>query len=230
MIEIRKHEDRGHFNHGWLDTYHTFSFGDYHDPQHVHFGNLRVINEDRVEPGEGFDTHGHHDMEIVTYIIEGELEHKDSMGNGSIIRAGDVQRMSAGTGVTHSEFNPSKQVAVWLLQIWIFPREKGLKSEYEQKHFSREKKRNNFHLIVSPDGESESLRVNQDVKIYSALFSSATKKKFDVKGHKTWLQVISGSLKLNSQSLSPGDGAAISDETEIQLEALKETEFLLFKL
>src|ERR1051325_6642761 len=169
MIKIRKAEQRGHFDFGWLDTYHTFSFGDYYDPSHMAFRSLRVINEDVVQAGRGFPTHGHRDMEIVTYILEGALEHRDSMGTGSIIRRGDAQRMSAGTGVTHSEANPSPDAPVHLLQIWIFPEQQGMEPEYEEKKFTDEEKRNTLRLIVSPDGSDGSVRIHQDAKIYASL-------------------------------------------------------------
>ena len=169
MITIRKAEERGHFDFGWLNTYHSFSFGDYYDPKHMRFRTLRVINEDFVQPGRGFPTHGHRDMEIVTYILEGALEHRDSMGTGSIIRRGDAQRMSAGTGVTHSEANPSPDEPVHLLQIWILPAEQGRQPEYEEKKFSDDEKRNKLRLIVSPDGSDGSVRIHQDAKIYASL-------------------------------------------------------------
>ena len=169
MITVRKSEERGHFDLGWLDTYHTFSFDRYHDPAHMHFRSLRVINEDRVQPGQGFPTHSHRDMEIITYILSGSLQHRDNMGNGSVIRPGDVQRMTAGTGVAHSEFNPSKTESVHLLQIWILPRARNLPPGYEQKFFSDEERRGRLRLIASPDGQDGSVKINQDARVYAGM-------------------------------------------------------------
>jgi redox-sensitive bicupin YhaK (pirin superfamily) len=231
MITVRKAEDRGHFDFGWLNTYHTFSFGDYHDPRHTRFRTLRVINEDFVAPGRGFPTHGHRDMEIITYILEGELEHRDSMGTGSIIQRGDAQRMSAGTGVMHSEANPSSDSLVHLLQIWIFPTERDLQPEYEQKKFADDEKRNRLRLIVSPDGSDGSVRIHQDAKIYAALLDKGESVSHSLaNGRGAWLQVALGSVSLNETMLAQGDGAAVSDEMEIRIQAAEPAEVLLFDL
>ncbi len=218
MITLRKAEERGHFDFGWLNTYHSFSFGDYYDPKHTRFRTLRVINEDFVQPGHGFPMHGHRDMEIVTYILQGALEHRDSMGTGSIIRRGDAQRMSAGTGVMHSETNPSPDAPVHLLQIWIFPNEQNLQPEYEEKKFSDEEKRNKLRLIVSPEGSDGSVRIHQDAKIYASLLDDA------------WLQVAAGSVTLNDVVLKQGDGAAVSQESNLNITAQEPAEVLLFDL
>jgi hypothetical protein len=231
VIQVRKSIDRGHFNYGWLDTYHTFSFADYRDPNHMGFRSLRVINEDRVQPGQGFGTHPHRDMEILTYVIEGALEHKDSMGNGSIIRPGDVQRMTAGTGVTHSEFNPSKEAIVHLLQIWILPERKGLEPSYEQKNYPAGEKRSRLRLVASRDGREGSVSIHQDVNVYAALLESSETLTYEMAaGRHAWLQIIRGSVKCSGTDLSAGDGAAISEEREIPLSALGTSEVLLFDL
>ncbi|HKP47370.1 MAG TPA: pirin family protein [Pyrinomonadaceae bacterium] len=231
MIKIRKAKDRGHFDFGWLDTYHTFSFGDYYDPSHMAFRSLRVINEDVVQPGRGFPTHGHRDMEIVTYILKGELQHRDSMGSGSIIRRGDAQRMSAGTGVRHSEANPSSEQAVHLLQIWILPDQIGRQPEYEEKQFSDEEKRNKLRLIVSPGGDDGSVRIHQDAKIYAGILGAgATLVHQLTEGRHAWLQVADGAVELNGNSLNQGDGAAVSDERELKIAATGPAEILLFDL
>ena len=231
MITIRKAEERGHFDFGWLNTYHSFSFGDYYDPQHVQFRALRVINEDFVAPGRGFPTHGHRDMEIVTYILQGALEHRDSMGTGSIIRRGDAQRMSAGTGVRHSEANPSVDMPVHLLQIWIFPAEQGSEPEYEEKKFSDDEKRNKLRLIVSPEGSDGSVRIHQDAKIYASLLDDGQEVVHTLNdGRSAWLQVAAGSVSLNDVALKQGDGAAVSDETELRITANDASEILLFDL
>ena len=231
MIQIRKSKDRGHANHGWLESYHTFSFADYIDPKHRHFGHLRVINEDWVQPGEGFDEHPHEDMEIITYVLEGELEHKDSMGNGSIIRPGDVQRMSAGTGILHSEFNHSKKTTLHLLQIWIFPEEKGITPGYEQKNFPLSEKTNQLRLIVSKDGESGSIQIHQDAKIYCTLLDQGKSLAHPLdKDRKAWLQVASGEILLNQMELKSGDGAAISSESLLEIKALTKAEIIVFDL
>ena len=231
MITIRKAEDRGHFDFGWLNTYHTFSFGDYYDPKHTRFGTLRVINEDFVQPGEGFPTHGHRDMEIVTYILEGALQHRDSMGTGSIIRRGDAQRMSAGTGVTHSEANPSSDEPVHLLQIWIFPREQGTQPDYEEKKFSDEEKHNRLRLIVSPDGSEGSVRIHQDAKIFASLLDPGQQVEHALAdGRDAWLQVAAGSVNVNDNPLKQGDGAGIRKELKITITATEAAEILLFDL
>ena len=202
MITIRKAEERAHFDFGWLNTYHSFSFGEYYDPRHTRFRSLRVINEDFVQAGHGFPTHGHRDMEIVTYILQGALEHRDSMGTGSVIRRGDAQRMSAGTGVTHSEANPSQEEPVHLLQIWIFPREQALKPEYEEKKFSDDEKRNRLRLIVSPDGSDGSVKIHQDAKIFASLLDERQEVVHSLdNGRSAWLQVAAGSVRLNDVAL-----------------------------
>jgi redox-sensitive bicupin YhaK (pirin superfamily) len=231
MITIRKAEERGHFDFGWLNTYHSFSFGDYHDPKHTHFRTLRVINEDVVQPGHGFPTHGHRDMEIVTYILQGALEHRDSMGTGSIIRRGDAQRMSAGTGVTHSEANPSPDTPVHLLQIWIFPDQQGRQPEYEEKKFSDDEKLNKLRLIVSPEGEDGSVRIHQDAKIYASLLDERQEVVHTLaNGRSAWLQVAAGAITLNEIALKQGDGAAVSQESSLRITAQASAEILLFDL
>jgi redox-sensitive bicupin YhaK (pirin superfamily) len=231
MITIRKAEERGHFDFGWLNTYHSFSFGDYYDPKHTRFRTLRVINEDFVQPGRGFPTHGHRDMEIVTYILQGALEHRDSMGTGSIIRRGDAQRMSAGTGVTHSEANPSPDEPVRLLQIWIFPSEQELQPEYEEKKFSDDEKRNKLRLIVSPDGGDGSVKIHQDAKIFASLLDDRQQVVHSLEaGRSAWLQVAAGSVRLNDVALKQGDGAAVSQESKLRITAEGPSEVLLFDL
>lgn len=231
MITIRLSEDRGHFNHGWLDTYHTFSFAGYYDPDHMGFRVLRVINEDWVRPGEGFPTHSHSDMEIITYVLKGALEHKDSMGHGTVIRPGDVQRMSAGTGITHSEYNHSGQELVHLLQIWILPEERSLEPGYEQTKFADEEKRGKLCLVASRDGRDGSLTVHQDMSLYSALLESGEKISYSLPaGRHAWVQVTRGEIELNDHRLRAGDGASISDEETIRLIGSKNAEILLFDL
>jgi redox-sensitive bicupin YhaK (pirin superfamily) len=231
MITIRKAEERGHFDFGWLNTYHTFSFGDYYDPKQTHFRTLRVINEDLVQPAHGFPTHGHRDMEIVTYILQGALQHRDSLGTGSIIRHGDVQRMTAGTGVTHSEANPSPDTPVHLLQIWIFPREQGLEPEYEEKKFSDDEKRNKLRLVVSPGGEDGAVSIHQDAKIYASLLDESKEVVHTLaNGRSAWLQVAGGSVTLNEVKLKQGDGAAVNQESNLRITAQESAEILLFDL
>ncbi|HLN97012.1 MAG TPA: pirin family protein [Pyrinomonadaceae bacterium] len=231
MITIRRAEERGHFDFGWLNTCHTFSFGDYYDPKHARFRALRVINEDVVQPGHGFPTHGHRDMEIVTYILRGALEHRDSMGTGSIIRRGDAQRMSAGTGVMHSEANPSPDLPVHLLQIWIFPAEQDLKPEYEEKKFSDAEKRNRLRLIVSPGGSDGSVKIHSDAKIYASLLDEGQELLHTLEnGRGAWLQVAAGSVKLNEVELKQGDGAAVNQESQLRIVAQESAEILLFDL
>jgi len=231
MITIRKAEERGHFNHGWLDTYHTFSFADYYDPAHMGFGHLRVINQDRVKPSRGFPTHGHEDMEIISYVLEGALEHKDSMGNGSIIRPGDVQRMSAGTGVTHSEYNPSSTELVHFLQIWILPDKRSLAPSYEQKSYPDGQKRAQLRLIASQDGHAGSVTVHQNIRVFATLLGAGEQATYSVPpGRRAWLQVARGSLQLNGVPMKEGDGAAIKDERELRIEGDKDGEALLFDL
>ena len=231
MITIRKAEERGHFNHGWLDTWHTFSFDQYYDPAHMHWRTLRVINEDRVAAGKGFPTHSHRDMEIVTYILAGELEHRDSMGNGSVIRPGDVQRMTAGTGVAHSEFNPSPENPVHLLQIWIMPAARNLTPGYEQKFFSAAERSGRLRLIASPDGSDGSVRINQDARVYAGIIDPEQEVTHTFADNRYgWLQVARGKIRLNDASLNQGDGAAISRESELRISAQGKAEILLFDL
>lgn len=231
MITIRKAQERGHFDFGWLNTYHTFSFDQYHDPKHMGFRSLRVINEDIVQPEHGFPTHGHRDMEIVTYILEGALEHRDSMGNGSIIRRGDAQRMSAGTGVKHSEANPSGDMPVHLLQIWILPNEQNLPPKYEEKKFSDDEKHNKLRLIVSPNGDDGSVRIHQDANIYASVLDEGQEVVHTLaNGRSAWLQVAAGSVTLNEVELKPGDGAAVSQESNLHITAQESSEILLFDL
>jgi redox-sensitive bicupin YhaK (pirin superfamily) len=231
MINIRKSGDRGHFDHGWLDTHFTFSFADYYDPKHVHFRTLRVLNDDRVAGGTGFPTHPHKDMEIVTYVLEGALEHRDSMGTGSVIRPGDLQYMSAGSGVTHSEFNASKTEPVHLLQIWMFPEEKGLKPVYDQKNFSDAEKRGKLRLLASPDGRDGSVKIRQDNELYATVLSKGESVKHALKPERhAYVQVARGSVKLNGKQLDAGDGAAISTEKAVELTGVDNAEVLLFDL
>lgn len=231
MLQIRESEQRGHANHGWLDSYHTFSFGGYYDPSHMGFSDLRVINEDRVQPGQGFGTHSHRDMEIVSYVLEGALEHKDSMGNTSVIRPGDVQRMTAGTGVTHSEFNASRAERVHFLQIWLLPDRPGYAPGYEQKYFAPEDKRNRLRLIASPDGRDGSVRIHQDAYLFSTLLErgAAVEHTF-APGRKGYLHLVRGAVTVNDRSLQTGDGVAISDEIRITVGADEDAEVLLFDL
>ena len=231
MIEIRKGGERGHANHGWLDSYHTFSFADYHDPDHVQFGNLRVINEDRVQPGKGFGTHGHRDMEIVSYVLEGALEHKDSMGNGSIIRPGDVQRMSAGTGVTHSEFNASQTELVHFLQIWILPEATGLTPSYEQKRFETTDKRNRLCLVASPNGRDGSVTVRQDVDLYATILEDCANVNHSLgTGRRAYVHVAHGRAEISGLLLTAGDGARITNELAISLKGAPSAEVLIFDM
>jgi len=231
MMNVRKAADRGSVNLGWLDSRHSFSFGSYYDPQHMGFGNLRVINEDRVQPGTGFGTHGHRDMEIVSYVISGSLEHRDSMGNGSVIRPGDVQRMSAGTGVRHSEYNPSDTDPVHFLQIWILPERDGLSPGYEQKHVPLNDRRNLLRLVASRDGRDGSLTVHQDADVYASLLADGHSVEHRLApGRKAWLQVISGSLDTGRATLDAGDGAALAGADSLAVRAVGETEFLLFDM
>ena len=231
MITVRKSEERGHANHGWLDTYHTFSFASYRDPQQTHFRTLRVINEDYVAPERGFEPHDHDNMEIVTYVLEGALAHKDSMGNGSVIRPNEVQRMSAGTGIIHSEFNYSKTERVHLLQIWIFPERRGLEPGYEQKVFPVEGKLNQLRLIGSRGGLDGSVIIHQDVKLFASVLEAGRKLRYEPgENRHVWIQVTQGSIKVNEQGLGAGDGAAVSAEQVLDIGGLERAEFLLFDL
>ncbi|HVY64734.1 MAG TPA: pirin family protein [Gammaproteobacteria bacterium] len=231
MMLIRPAAERGHANHGWLDSRHTFSFADYHDPRYMGFGPLRVINEDRVQPGKGFGTHGHRDMEIISYVLEGELAHKDSMGNGSVIRPGDVQRMTAGTGVQHSEFNHSKSELVHFLQIWLFPSKPGLPPGYEQKMFDTASKRGRLKLIVSPDGRDGSVTIHQDAQIYAAVLAAGESVTHSTTHErKLWVQVARGAVRVNGEALAAGDGAAIAYDDKVTIDATAESELLLFDM
>lgn len=231
MIAVRPAAERGHADHGWLATRHTFSFASYHDPRHMGFRSLRVINEDRVQPAEGFGTHAHRDMEILTWVLEGALEHKDSMGNGSVIRPGDLQRMSAGTGVTHSEFNPSREAPVHFLQIWLLPRERGLPPGYEQKHFTQEARRGRLCLIAAGDGRGGAVTIHQDADVWTALLQPGESVRHALApGRYAWLHVARGAVSLNGSTLGAGDGAAVSDEAELEIAAAARAEVLLFDL
>jgi quercetin 2,3-dioxygenase len=237
MITIRKSEDRGHANHGWLNTYHTFSFSSYRDPAHVHFRSLRVMNEDWVAPGQGFDRHPHEDMEIVTYVLEGQLEHQDSMGNGSVLRAGEFQRMTAGAGVEHSEFNPSTTEPVHLYQIWLFPSERGLTPSYEERKFDVSEKQDRLRLVASPDGRDDSLTIHQDASIYLGNLSQGSEVSHALaSGRHAWLQVlrgkvrVGGSVSSDTTELTAGDGAAVSDEASLTVAAVDPSQVMLFDL
>jgi quercetin 2,3-dioxygenase len=231
MITIRRSHERGAANHGWLDTRFSFSFANYFDPEHMGFRALRVINDDRIAPLGGFDTHGHQDMEIVTYVLEGALKHKDSMGNGSVIRAGEVQRITAGTGILHSEFNPSDDKAGRLLQIWILPERDGLKPGYEERAFPAEEKRGTLRLIASRTGEAGSITVHQDVSLYASILPPGQSLSHrPARDRYTWIQVARGSMTLNGNDFLEGDGAAIEDEAELTFTGVEECEFLLFDL
>lgn len=231
MFEIFTSESRGSANHGWLNAKHSFSFADYHNPDRVQFGPLRVINEDRIAPGAGFPTHPHRDMEILTYPISGAIEHKDSMGNGTVIEAGEVQRMTAGTGVRHSEYNHSQQEELHLLQIWIHPETTGLTPGYEQTRFSRDDKLHQLRLIASRDGRDRSVTIHQDVNIYASILEPQSEVVHRVeKGRRTFVHVVNGELSINDVKLSGGDGAQIIDEAALTIHALEESEFLLFDL
>ena len=232
MIKIRKSEDRGHVSRNWLESRHTFSFGHYHDPEHMGFADLRVINDDIVAPGGGFPMHPHADMEIVTYVLEGALAHKDSMGNNSTIRPGEVQRMSAGTGITHSEFNPSNTDPVHLLQIWFLPRKKGIAPGYEQKSFTAEEKRGKFRLVAAHDGREGSVSLNQDVNMSVALLDGAANAaEYTVpEGRKAWVHLARGTTTLNGQKLTAGDGAAVEDETTLRFTDGQGAEVVVFEM
>lgn len=231
MITIRRSHERGHFNHGWLNTYHTFSFGDYHDENHMAFRSLRVMNEDFVAAGQGFGMHGHRNMEIVTYVLEGSLEHRDSMGNGSILRAGDFQRMTAGTGVRHSEFNPSGDTALHLYQIWLLPEKDGLTPGYEELRSNGKNTRNGLRLVASRDGRDSSLVVHQDVNIFLANLKSEEAVTHAIApGRHAWLQVLRGEVNIDNHRLAAGDGAAVSGETSLSVKGLSAAEIMLFDL
>ncbi len=231
MISIRTAAQRGHFDHGWLNTYHTFSFGDYFDPDHMGFRCLRVINDDRVQPGLGFGMHGHRDMEIVTYVLEGALAHRDSMGNASVIRPGELQRMSAGTGIRHSEFNPSETEPVHLYQIWLLPDRQGLTPSYEQRAFGDGERHGRFRLVASPDGADGSLTIHQDARLYLSSLTLGQEVAHAIgSGRAAWLQVLRGEVSSFGKDLSAGDGVAISDEKAVAVRARSSAEVLLFDL
>lgn len=230
-IKIRKAADRGIAEHGWLHSRFSFSFSEYYDPEHMGFRSLRVINDDIIDPGEGFGTHPHDNMEIISYVVEGALEHKDSMGNGSIIRPGDVQRMSAGTGIRHSEFNPLPDQAVRLLQIWIRPNEINVEPGYEQKMFTPEEKTNQLRLVASPDGAEGSVSIHQDARLYASILEpDATVVKQTEEGRHIWVQVVNGKLTLNGEPLETGDGAAIEQAGKLEFKGIDKSEILVFDL
>ncbi|MFW6295783.1 MAG: pirin family protein [Halothece sp.] len=231
MLAVRKSEERGKASYGWLNTYYSFSFANYYDPNHMGFRHLRVINEDRIDAGQGFPAHSHRDMEIITYVLEGALEHKDSIGNTEVISAGEVQVMSAGTGITHSEYNPSKTTQTHLLQIWILPNKRGVKPRYDQKKFDQAEKQGKLRLIISPNGRDESLMIHQDVNLYAGLLNPGEKVEYHLKGDRhAWLQVIQGEVLLNGVLLNAGDGSAVSETEMLILEGKKSAEILLFDL
>jgi len=231
MQNIRRSNERGYADHGWLKSFHTFSFADYYDPEHISFGPLRVINEDRVDPGMGFGTHGHRDMEIISYVLDGELAHKDSMGTGATIRPGDVQRMSAGRGVQHSEFNPSEDKPVHFLQIWIMPNERGVTPSYEQKHFAAEEKRGKLRLIASRDGADGSVLIHQDAKVYAGLFNGDEQADLAVDAKRqVYVHVARGSIVANGNALSAGDAIGLNDVTSLSLTKGQDAEVLVFDL
>lgn len=231
MIKIRKSEERGHMRFSWLDTRHTFSFGEYYDPEHVGFRTLRVINEDVVSPGTGFGTHPHKDMEIITYVIDGAVQHEDSMGNGSIIRPGEVQRMTAGTGVTHSELNPSQADELHLLQIWILPEGDGFDPGYEQRAFGLRDRPGELCLVGSHDGREGSIRIQQDVAMYAGVFAEGDEVSLELTpGRHAWVQLVRGSVQIGTEQLEAGDGAALSEEATLSLRAITPAEVLVFDL
>jgi quercetin 2,3-dioxygenase len=231
MLRFRRARDRGHANHGWLDTWHTFSFADYHDPRHTGFRLLRVINDDRIEPGMGFGAHPHQDMEIVTYVLEGALEHRDSMGNGSVLRAGELQRITAGSGMLHSEFNPSKTEPVHLYQIWLFPRERGLTPSYEQRGFASVEKRGKLRLVASPEGQDGSLAIHTDARLYLAELAAGEEVDHPIQpGRHAWLQVLRGRVEVGGEALSAGDAVAVSEESALLVLGREKGEVLVFDL
>jgi len=231
MIDIRRGSERGRTHTDWLDSYHSFSFGDYFSAERLNFGVLRVINDDRIAPGGGFPTHGHRDMEIITYVLEGALEHKDSLGNGSVVRAGDVQRMSAGTGIRHSEFNPSRTEPVHFLQIWIEPRCVGMPPSYEQTPVPDSDKLDRLRLIACPDGAAGSLKILQDARVYTSLLGAGRSVEYPLEpGRSAYVHIACGSLRLNRAPLEAGDAAAVNDEANVVIEAIEPAELLLFDL
>ena len=231
MLTLRKSADRGHADHGWLDSYHTFSFADYYDPEQMGWGTLRVINQDRVQPGHGFPTHAHRDMEIISYVLEGELEHKDSTGTGAVIRPGDVQLMSAGTGVQHSEFNPSPKNSVHFLQIWIVPKFTGTRPVYDQKFFDASEKRGRLRVLASPDAREGSLRIGQDASVHAALIDGNERVEHELApGRRAYVHVARGEVTLNGRRLQGGDGAKVANETTLVFSEARNAEILLFDL
>jgi redox-sensitive bicupin YhaK (pirin superfamily) len=231
MIAIRPAAERGHFDHGWLNTYHTFSFASYRDPRYMGFRALRVMNEDFVAPGQGFGTHPHRDMEIVTYVLEGALEHRDSMGHGEVLRPGEFQRMSAGTGITHSEFNPSESEGVHLYQIWLLPERDGIEPSYEQKRFAAEARHNRLRLVASRDAAEGSLLIHQDARIYLATLDAGTHVRHELAPDRhAWLQMLRGTVALDGHPMKAGDGAAVSNQNGLEIAAQLDAEVLLFDL
>ena len=231
MMTIRRASERGHANFGWLDSWHTFSFGSYYDPEHMGFGDLRVINDDRVRGGEGFPSHSHRDMEIVSYVLEGALAHKDSTGSGGVIRYGDVQRMSAGAGVTHSEMNGSRDEPVHFLQIWLLPERGGIKASYEEKHFTPEDKRGRFRLIASRDAAEGSLTIHQDARVFAAIVDKGQELTHSfAAGRKGWLHIAQGRVMVNGRELATGDAVALTDEASVTVAGAEPSEVLLFDL
>jgi hypothetical protein len=231
MIATRKSTERGYADHGWLKSFHSFSFADYYDPEHMGFGVLRVINEDRVAPGTGFGTHGHRDMEIISYVLSGALEHKDSMGNGSVIRPGNVQRMSAGKGVLHSEYNPSRTEGVHFLQIWIEPSVRGIPPSYEEKHFDAASKRGRLRLVASPDGHDGSVTIHQDARLYATVLDGADRVALAIApGRRAYVHVARGTVTANGERLEAGDALKVVDSHEVALEAGRDAEVLVFDL
>jgi redox-sensitive bicupin YhaK (pirin superfamily) len=231
MLTLRRADERGHANHGWLDSFHSFSFADYHDPEHMGFGPLRVINEDRVAPGQGFGTHGHRDMEIISYVLDGALEHKDSMGNGSVMTPGDVQRMSAGRGVQHSEYNGSRSAPVHFLQIWIEPNVRGIAPGYEQIRFEPATKRGRLRLVASPDGAEGSTTIHQDARLYAGLFDGLENVVMPIEpGRRAYVHLARGALKVNGELLGAGDALRLQGERELRIESGRSAEVLVFDL
>jgi redox-sensitive bicupin YhaK (pirin superfamily) len=231
MLTLRRADERGHANHGWLDSFHSFSFADYHDPEHMAFGPLRVINEDRVAPGQGFGTHGHRDMEIISYVLDGALEHKDSMGNGSVMTPGDVQRMSAGRGVQHSEYNGSRSAPVHFLQIWIEPNVRGIAPGYEQVRFEPATKRGRLRLVASPDGAEGSTTIHQDARLYAGLFDGLENVVMPIEpGRRAYVHLARGALKVNGELLGAGDALRLQGERELRIESGRSAEVLVFDL
>lgn len=231
MKKVRRRNERGYADHGWLKSFHTFSFAGYQDPRHVHFRKLRVMNEDWIEGGQGFGTHPHNDMEIVTYVLSGSLEHRDSMGNGEILSAGEFQRMTAGSGITHSEFNPSSSETAHLYQIWIFPNERNLTPSYEQKRFDPAEQQNRWRLVASEGAEDGSLKIHQDAKIYLATIEPARSLEFQIDpGRNVWLQILEGQVLLDGETLEAGDGVAITEESGLELKGVDQSQVMLFDL